>query len=69
MIRVFAGKVRKTGFFQKPGFPGNSEGIFGIYYDQSLVLLAVRYGMEPVLNRLPLRSIDTSYGAVQKHRK
>ena len=22
MIKVFAGKVRKTGFFQKAGFPG-----------------------------------------------
>jgi hypothetical protein len=32
MIKVFAGKVRKTGFFQKAGFPGNSEIIFGIYY-------------------------------------
>jgi hypothetical protein len=32
MIKVFAGKVRKTGFFQKAGFPGNSERIFGIYY-------------------------------------
>jgi hypothetical protein len=34
MIKVFAGKVRKTGFFQKTGFPGNSERIFGIYYNQ-----------------------------------
>jgi hypothetical protein len=32
MIKVFAGKVRKTGFFQKAGFPGNSERIFGINY-------------------------------------
>jgi hypothetical protein len=32
MMKVFARKVRKTGFFQKAGFPGNSEGIFGIYY-------------------------------------
>jgi hypothetical protein len=32
MINVFAGKVRKTGFFQKAGFPGNSETIFGIYF-------------------------------------
>jgi hypothetical protein len=31
MINVFAGKVRKTGFFQKAGFPGNSVRIFGIY--------------------------------------
>jgi hypothetical protein len=31
--KVFAGKVRKTGFFQKAGFPGNSERIFGIYYN------------------------------------
>jgi transposase len=29
MINGFAGKVRKTGFFQKAG---NSERIFGIYY-------------------------------------
>jgi hypothetical protein len=35
MIKVFAGKVRKTGFFQKAGFPGNSERIFGIYYRRS----------------------------------
>jgi hypothetical protein len=34
MINVFAGKVRKTGFFQKAGFPGSSERIFGIYYNQ-----------------------------------
>ena len=34
MIKVFAGKVRKTGFFQKAGFPGNSERIFGIHYMQ-----------------------------------
>jgi hypothetical protein len=34
MIKVFAGKVRKTGFFQKAGFPGNSDRIFGIYYMQ-----------------------------------
>jgi hypothetical protein len=27
MIEVFAGKVQKTGFFQKPGFPGISERI------------------------------------------
>ena len=33
MINVFSGKVRKTGFFQKAGFPGNSERIFGIYTD------------------------------------
>jgi hypothetical protein len=37
MINVFAGKVRKTGFFQKPGFPGNSERIFGIYYNQLIL--------------------------------
>ena len=35
MINVFTGKVRKTGFFQKAGFPGNSERIFGIYYKSS----------------------------------
>jgi hypothetical protein len=23
--KSFSGKVRETGFFQKPGFPGNSE--------------------------------------------
>jgi hypothetical protein len=34
MIKVFAGKVRKTGFFQKAGFPGNSDRIFGICYKQ-----------------------------------
>ena len=28
---VFSGKVRKTGYFQKAGFPGNSERILGIY--------------------------------------
>jgi hypothetical protein len=33
MINVFSGKVRKTGFFQKAGFPGGSERIFGIYYN------------------------------------
>jgi hypothetical protein len=33
MINVFAGKVRKTGFFQKAGFPGNSDRIFGICYN------------------------------------
>jgi uncharacterized protein (DUF362 family)/Pyruvate/2-oxoacid:ferredoxin oxidoreductase delta subunit len=27
VLEVFAGKVRKTGFFQKAGFPGNSEKI------------------------------------------
>jgi hypothetical protein len=32
MIKVFAGKVRKTGFFQQAGFPGNSERMLGIYY-------------------------------------
>jgi hypothetical protein len=32
MIKVFAGKVRKTGFSQKAGLPGNSEKIFGIFY-------------------------------------
>jgi hypothetical protein len=32
MRKVFAGKVRKTGFFQKAGFPGDSDRIFGIYY-------------------------------------
>jgi hypothetical protein len=32
MIKAFAGKVRKTGFFQKAGFPGDSERIFGICY-------------------------------------
>jgi hypothetical protein len=32
MIKVFAGMVRKAGFFQKAGFPGNSERIFGIYH-------------------------------------
>jgi hypothetical protein len=32
MTKVFAGKVRKTGFFQKAGFPGDSDRIFGIYY-------------------------------------
>jgi hypothetical protein len=32
MIKVFAGKVRKTGFFQKAGFPGNSDRFFGICY-------------------------------------
>jgi hypothetical protein len=31
MLEVFAGKVRKTGFFQKAGFPGNSDNNFGIY--------------------------------------
>jgi hypothetical protein len=35
MIKVFAGKVRKTGFFQKAGFPGDSERTFGIYYNCS----------------------------------
>jgi hypothetical protein len=29
MIKVFAKKVRKTGFFQKAGFPGNLESNFG----------------------------------------
>jgi acetate---CoA ligase (ADP-forming) subunit alpha len=32
MIKAFAGKVRKTGFFQKAGFPGDSQRIFSIYY-------------------------------------
>jgi hypothetical protein len=32
MLEVFAGKVRKTGFFQKAGFSGNSDRNFGIYY-------------------------------------
>jgi hypothetical protein len=36
--KVFAGKVRKTGFFQKAGFPGNSDRIFGIYYNFPSVL-------------------------------
>jgi arylformamidase len=31
MLEVFAGKVRKTGFFQKAGFPGNSDKKIGIY--------------------------------------
>jgi hypothetical protein len=35
MIKVFAGKFRSTGFFQKAGFPGDSERIFGIYYSSS----------------------------------
>jgi hypothetical protein len=30
---VFSGKVRKTGFFQKAGFPGNADKNFGIYYN------------------------------------
>jgi hypothetical protein len=34
MTKVFAGKVRKTGFFQKAGFPGDPDRIFGIYYKQ-----------------------------------
>jgi hypothetical protein len=29
MIKVVAGKLRKTGFFQKAGFPGDSERILG----------------------------------------
>jgi hypothetical protein len=33
MSEVFAGKVRKTSFFQKAGFPGNSDKKFGIYYN------------------------------------
>jgi hypothetical protein len=32
MLEVFAGKVRKTGFFQKAGFPGNADKNSGIYY-------------------------------------
>jgi hypothetical protein len=28
---IFAGKVLKTGFFQKAGFQGNSERILGIF--------------------------------------
>jgi hypothetical protein len=31
MLEVFVGKVRKTGFFQKAGFPGNSDKNLGIY--------------------------------------
>ena len=41
MISVFAGKVRKTGFFQKAGFPGNSERILGIYYNLRLIFRIV----------------------------
>ena len=40
MLNVFAGKVRKTGFFQKAGFPGNSERIFCIYYRMMVRLAA-----------------------------
>jgi hypothetical protein len=32
MLEVFDGKVRKTGFFQKAGFPGNTDKNFGIYH-------------------------------------
>jgi hypothetical protein len=32
MLEVFAGKVRKTGFFQKAGFPENSDKNFGTCY-------------------------------------
>jgi hypothetical protein len=38
MLTVFAGKVRKTGFFQKAGFPGNSDKNFGIYYKSQRIL-------------------------------
>jgi hypothetical protein len=34
MLEVFAGKVRKTGFFQKAGFPGNPDNNFGIHYNR-----------------------------------
>jgi hypothetical protein len=45
MIKVFSGKVRKTGFFQKAGFPGNSDRIFGICY----------ISVEGMLHRVPAR--------------
>jgi hypothetical protein len=38
MIKVVAGKVRKTGFFQKAGFPGDSERILGICYKTAVAL-------------------------------
>jgi hypothetical protein len=41
MIKVFAGKVRKTGFFQKAGFPGNSDRIFGICYKRELAIVRI----------------------------
>jgi hypothetical protein len=34
MLEVFAGKVRKTGFCQKAGFPENSDKNFGISHDR-----------------------------------
>jgi hypothetical protein len=42
MIKVFAGKVRKTGFFQKAGFPGNSDTIFGICYNCHRGMISAR---------------------------
>ena len=54
MIKVFAGKVRKTGFFQKAGFPGNSERIFGIYYNLGILILRAPAGPRVLRNEVPL---------------
>jgi hypothetical protein len=38
IIKVFAGKVRKTGFSQKAGFPGSPTENFGIPMLQSHII-------------------------------
>jgi hypothetical protein len=48
MIKVFAGKVRKTGFFQKAGFPGDSERTFGIYYNRLPAFAGMRGCAGPI---------------------
>jgi hypothetical protein len=66
-INVFAGKVRKTGFFQKAGFPGNSDRIFGIYLIpwvmgwRSGYALLTRSNMMTGSITIPLRIAGTAF--------
>jgi hypothetical protein len=55
MLEVFAGKVRKTGSFQKSGLPGNSDRSLGTYYKSESVSQPALLWRDP-LDRCPERT-------------